>query len=397
MMESTRLTIFSHKLFRHSSRGFQTTGALTTQIDALALHFRHVTICAPVIRDLDFRGASVSQKNTSYRPLPHYSGRLDFLRWVPTMRRRMLSALADADLALVILPGYVGVLASILSRNHDCPTFQWVVGDWGQNVKVRRKTAVAHQLASRVATPLLDRLMTWITRDVLTFHNGSILYHKDMPHHHVRISSSIRESDLSPSASRLLPRSMVHLLFVGRLAAEKGVSHLLRAVALLRARRIPVKLHLVGAGEVEDQLRREAEILEVQDCVVFHGFVPHGEPLYEHYRQSDVLILPSLQDQQPKVLLEAMSQGLVVIATEVGGVPSVISDKDNGLLVPPADDQAIAVAVQRIIQDSALRRRLIQGGLEYARAHTVEAETARMIHLIKLHFNEREDESHERQ
>lgn len=388
MMESTRLTIFSHKLFRQTSQGLQTTGALTTQIDELALYFRQVTICTPVLQDVSFRGASVSQENISYRPLPHYGSRLDFLRRVPTMRRRILSALADTDLALVILPGYVGVLASILSRNHDCPTLQWVVGDWGQNVKARRKNPVAYQLASRLAKPLLDRLMTWITQETLTFHTGRILYNRDRPHQHVRISSSIRESDLSLSAAPPLPQSTIRLLFVGRLAGEKGVSHLLKAVALLRAKQVPVELHLVGTGELEDELRRRAETLEIQDCVIFHGFVPHGEALYEHYRHSDILVLPSLQEQQGKVLLEAMSQGLPVIATEVGGVPSVISDRDNGLLAPPADAEAIAVAVQRIIWDSALRRRLVEGGLEYARGHTVEAETARMIRIIELHLDE---------
>jgi len=380
------LTIFSHKLFRRTPQGLQTTGAITLQIDALAPYFERVTVCAPVIDDSDFKGASVTQQNVHFHPLPHYPNQLAFLRLIPAMRREMLSALKNTDLALVILPGYAGVMASILCQRRKRPMFQWVVGDWGKNVKVRRNNRLTYFGASSLATPLLDRLMARLTRDTLTFYTGHILYHNHQPHQHVRISSSIRASDFYLRQATAEMHTPINLLFVGRLAREKGLSYLLEAIQILRNAEIPAILHLVGTGALERELQHKARELELENYVIFHGFVPHGTLLYQHYQNSDIFILPSLQEQQGKVLLEAMTQSLPVIASAVGGIPTVIQDGENGLLVSPANAQAIAEAVQRLIRDYPLRKKLIAGGLDYARAHTVEAEAAQMMRIVAQHF-----------
>jgi glycosyltransferase involved in cell wall biosynthesis len=121
--------------------------------------------------------------------------------------------------------------------------------------------------------------------------------------------------------------------------------------------------------------------------VHFHGFVPQGAALRQLYRESDVFILPSLQDQQPKVLMEAMSQSLPVIATNVGGIPTIVQNGENGLLVPPARPEAFATAVRQVLSDDGLRQKLVREGLTHARAHTVEQETAKMMQVVASHFS----------
>ena len=220
---------------------------------------------------------------------------------------------------------------------------------------------------------------------MLTFFDGHILYGRGKPHHFAFVSSSIRQDDF------YIPDGVFHayppyrLLYVGRLSAEKGVPHLLEAVSLLVAEGELVELHIVGAGALEGELRHITQALNIAEHVVFHGYVPQGEALRQIYRESDVFVLPSLQDQQPKVLLEAMSQSLPVVATHVGGIPTAIQDGENGLLVPPARPESMAVAVRRVLADGELRRKLVKGGLAHARAHTVEREVTQMMQIIATH------------
>jgi glycosyltransferase involved in cell wall biosynthesis len=381
------LAVFSHKLFYQTPYGLQTTGGFTIQMDALAPYFGQVVLCVPVIKDAGFRGAKFTAPNVRFHPLPHYRGRLGFLRTAPVMRREILAVLEYADLAMVAMPGYVGALASILCQRRRFPIFQLVMGDWGQNVQVRRSNALARWVALALWTPMLDRLMARLTRDALTFFDGHILYSRDKPHHFTFVSSSIHEDGffIRDGASRSSPP--YRLLYVGRLSAEKGVIHLLEATSLLTAEGESVELHIVGMGALEGELRHRAQVLDIAEHVFFHGFVPQGEALRQIYRESDVFVLPSLQDQQPKVLLEAMSQSVPVIATRVGGIPATIQDGRDGLLVPPACPEAIASAVRRVLSGRELRQRLVTGGLARARAHTVEHETARMMQVVNTYFN----------
>lgn len=381
------LAVFSHKLFYQTPCGLQTTGGFTIQMDALAPYFGRVVLCVPVIKDAGFRGAKFTAPNVRFHPLPHYRGRLGFLRTAPAMRREILAVLECADLALVAMPGYVGALASILCQQRRFPIFQLVMGDWGQNVRVRRSHVLTRWLALAMWSPMLDRLMARLTRDVLTFFDGHILYGRGKPHHFAFVSSSIHQDAFYIHSGAFHVSPPYRLLYVGRLSAEKGVPHLLEAVSLLVAEGELVKLHIVGTGALEGELRRMAQALNIAEHVVFRGYVPQGEALRQIYRESDVFVLPSLQDQQPKVLLEAMSQSVPVVATHVGGIPAAIQDGENGLLVPPARPESMAVAVLRVLADGELRRKLVKGGLAHARAHTVEQETARMMQIIATYFD----------
>ncbi len=376
-----RLIVFSHKLFYKTAVGLQTAGAFTLQMDALASHFSQLTLCVPVKDDASFCGIGVTAPNINFHPLPPFAGRTEAMRQLPVLRREVLAAISEADLGLVILPDYFEALASWICQKRKFPVFQWVVGDWRENVRSRRPSSWWVEQW----TKLLDWSIARLTRDALTFFNGRILYHQPpKPHHHIRTSSSIRLEDIfvqAPTAPLTLP---YRLLYVGRLAGEKGIIHLLDALALLGDE--PVELHIVGDGELRQQLEGQTQRLALQNRVHFHGFVPHGPELRQRFRQSDLFILPALQDQQPKVLMEAMSQSLPVIATQVGGIPSIIVDGENGLLVPPGDPEAITRAVRQLLANPALRTHFVQNGLAYVRQHTVEAETDRMMQIVGNYF-----------
>lgn len=138
--------------------------------------------------------------------------------------------------------------------------------------------------------------------------------------------------------------------FVGRLGQEKGLTYLLEAFASLADSKC--RLLIVGDGPQRDLLRDDAARIGLGDRVLFVGFQDDPDAWYP---AMDVFVLPSLTEGTPMVLLEAMSSGLPVIATAVGGVPSIVTDRKDGLLVPPADVTRLADAMSALIADRRLR------------------------------------------
>ena len=155
------------------------------------------------------------------------------------------------------------------------------------------------------------------------------------------------------------------LLYLGRLAASKGVVYLLRAMPSLRNEIRDVTLLIGGKGELEGELRREVVDLGVSDIVEFRGYIPQ-ELLPRFYSASDVVIVPSTHEPMGIVPLEAMSMKKPVIGARTGGIAESLSDGRTGLLVPPRDYEAIAVAVKTLHDDPDLAAELGENGRSMA-------------------------------
>ena len=146
------------------------------------------------------------------------------------------------------------------------------------------------------------------------------------------------------------------LLFIGDLIRAKGLYDLLRAFARV-APRFP-ELELVCAGgKPPAEMTRLAAELGLQQRVSCPGWLG-PERLRAELGRATVFALPSYAEGMPMALLEAMSWGLPVIATPVGGIPQVVEHGVNGLLVAPGDSDALAAALERLLRDCALRESL---------------------------------------
>ena len=146
---------------------------------------------------------------------------------------------------------------------------------------------------------------------------------------------------------------------LGRLHSQKGFSDLLTALAQVR-RRIPsVRLFLAGDGELRADLEAQSRSLGLSEAVTFAG-VRTDVP--EILAALDVFVLPSLWEGMPNAVLEAMAAGLPVVATAVGGIPEVVVDGVTGLLVPPRDPDGLAQAIECLLRDPGLRRKMGQAG-----------------------------------
>jgi glycosyltransferase involved in cell wall biosynthesis len=146
------------------------------------------------------------------------------------------------------------------------------------------------------------------------------------------------------------------LLFLGHLLRDKGVYDLVRAFARVAARFPRAKLVLGGTGDLEgvQQLAAQLEISDRLSCPGWLGPDRKSAAL----ASSLIFLLPSYHEGMPMALLEAMSWGLPVIATPVGGIPQVIDHEVSGLLVAAGDIEGLARQIERLLADTALRERL---------------------------------------
>ena len=167
-------------------------------------------------------------------------------------------------------------------------------------------------------------------------------------------------------------KNVKHLICVGRLSPEKGHRFLLSAMALLRNKGFVCHLDIVGCGPTENALRRQAFELKLETQVVFHGFVGYGPRLFSLYKKAGAAVIPSLTEGFPQVINEALSVGLPIIATKVGGIPAFLTDEATALLVPSGDIDMLARAICRLARDSELCDRLRKMGRLLMARNTLE-------------------------
>jgi glycosyltransferase involved in cell wall biosynthesis len=145
---------------------------------------------------------------------------------------------------------------------------------------------------------------------------------------------------------------------IGRFSPEKGCLDVLAAFRTIAAAVPRTHLVLIGEGPLADELHRQVAEAGLTSRV---SFVPHQTHVQQYYEALDMLVSPSHTEGISNVILEAMTFGVPVVATAVGGTPEIIEDGRSGVLVPPREPAALASAVVRVLSDDDVRRHLAEG------------------------------------
>lgn len=167
----------------------------------------------------------------------------------------------------------------------------------------------------------------------------------------------LRELGVSPNA--------VLVGIIARLAPVKDHASLVAAVALLHARWPELRCIVVGDGECRGMLEAQSRQLGLEGVVRFAGLRPHAPNLHHLF---DISVLCSVSEGFPNSLVEAMAAGRPIVATAVGGNSDAVRQQENGLLVPPQNPEALAAAIEELLQQPDLRRTMGAAGLHRARA-----------------------------
>jgi glycosyltransferase involved in cell wall biosynthesis len=267
--------------------------------------------------------------------------------------------------------------------------FALVVGDYVALLPNLPYTGVKRALFTTYVA-LEERAVASIIRGSLTFANGAALrikHEKDNPRVFETKTTTLNSCDIASRIDTCQTRP-IRLLTVSRIDPRKNLRVLPQAVATLRRQACDVTLDIVGPpigwlGEQErDAIRADAADAGVSDYVHVRGALPLDQ-LMAAYREYDVFVLPTGPGEGiPRVLLEAMAGGVPIVTSNVAGISSLVTDQVNGILVAQATSDGIAAAVRTVIESPGLRRRVIQGGYETARAHTLDVQAASMMNVV---------------
>lgn len=183
------------------------------------------------------------------------------------------------------------------------------------------------------------------------------------------VANGVESPDREPEEPEL--QSPVRLVVIGRLSPRKAPDVALEAVALLRRRGHDVELQLVGTPVegmewYERELRTRAEKQDLNGAVTFAGYV---SPVWPALARADVVLAPSLGESFGNAVVEGQLARRPVIATALQGHLETIEDGESGLLVPSEDPAALAAAVERVLTDKDLARRLAERGRASAQQH----------------------------
>lgn len=149
--------------------------------------------------------------------------------------------------------------------------------------------------------------------------------------------------------------SEIRILFVGRLITLKGTEDLIKAFSFFSVGRRDLFLDVVGDGPEKEALQKLVGELQLEQSVIFHGYQKDVASFYE---KAHIFVLPSHTEGLPLSLLEAMSFGLAIVATEITSIPECVSDGISALLVKPHDIFQLSLALKKLVEDSVLRRSL---------------------------------------
>lgn len=173
-----------------------------------------------------------------------------------------------------------------------------------------------------------------------------------------------------PLPHRRISRQRPVLGYVGRLSPEKGLCRVIEVCAALAGRLPELTCRIVGTGAEEAHLRELSDRFGVADRIQFVGLAAN---VAVELSRIDVLLLLSDTEGTPRAVVEAMAARVPVVATEVGGVPDLVADQVDALLVAPGDVAAAAAAVHRVVADPALAERLARSAFHrYQNEFTVE-------------------------
>lgn len=184
---------------------------------------------------------------------------------------------------------------------------------------------------------------------------------------------AVKTEDFLPkeeSRTFLFPEGIdENTLYVGTIAEltkNKGLHYLVNAInqMVLQASGFRLYVLVIGDGEKKQALQEKINALGLAHIIRLTGFIPDAA---QYLKAFDIFVLPSLKEGFPYVLLESSAAGIPIIATRVGGIPELIENGENGLLVPPENASALAEAIGHLANDAEMRQRFVAAGIKKIR------------------------------
>jgi glycosyltransferase involved in cell wall biosynthesis len=282
---------------------------------------------------------------------------------------RKLAKQNNYDLCHVYYSETFGRVAMLLKRGFKLP---YIVSFQGSDCNgVQESQTILHKLQRPIAKKILSKASfviansLWLRELILSTNPDKEV---DVIHNGVDRASFFQDgSKRNPEQFRIVCASEI--------TPTTGVRFLIQAFKLLSGRYDQVRLLIVGDGNERKSLEDLAQGLDIKDKVEFVGKVSH-EKMPEYYQQSDLLAWPSLKDGISKIILEAMSSGLPVVATQNVWTKEIIENNISGLLVQKSNADDLAEKIEKLITDQGFREKMVSSTLVRAQKLSLETVAA---------------------
>ncbi len=394
-----RLGFYYHIPAVNKPDGFYMPGYLGRFIDSLAglcnqiVCFQH----SPRLDELELMDYRITSPNVKWVNIGPHNSVINRTFFSSRYTRHLAAYTGKLDVLLVRGPS--PLLPAMVSAS-PVPTALLLVGDYLKGID-----DLPQPRWRKEAIRLWSHWNKWAelraARRSLTFVNSRVLYHEFSPLlsnlREVR-TTTLMESDFFERLDTCQSAPPYHLLYAGRMDRAKGLLQMAQAVALLCERGINVVLDLVGPVErgdsILDELSAFATSKNIKQHINYAGYQSIGDNLFSFYRRADVYIQASLASEGfPRVIWEAMSQCVPVVATRVGSIPDFVGDAAE--LVEPRNFKLLADAIQRVIQSPERRRLMIRKGLLLARKNTLKNSSENIIIELVAYLNKPKENSYD--
>lgn len=394
----TLVVYYGMKLRKKNNRYF-CNGAFGRYIDEMASRYEKIFLVMPTFcleDDEIIDEYQIESDNIIFQEIIGYTGYIDALKKSKTIKKQ-IREFSESWEGVVYTRWPVPLFNYVykISKRKGIHQCYHLVGDPGSVVSEGNKYVGIQRLIAINYANYITRRLRKIIKDVPALVNGSglkNLYSKTDKIIEIR-TSTFRKSEITLNVKEL-HKDSINILYVGYLRHEKGLTYLLESIEYLIKRGYNLRLSIIGEGDIMEDLIRYAKKLSISDHVEFKGYIPLGEKLFEEYYKNDLFVLPSISEGTPRVLIEAMSKGLPVIATCVGGIPFTVKDGENGILVGPKDSMLLAKAIMKVINDDQFRNHIVNNGIEFAKQNTIESHVDEVVKFVNRTKNSKKVENH---
>jgi len=343
----------------------------------------------PVYESLKY-GYVFSQKSTiSFNPLPNFTSGYECLKKMPKIAvelTRNVKSIKKQDLVQSAggVQAQVGVLTIVLCtlvRHHR----RIIILDGDEVEDLEVKARLEHSAAKKLVLTTMKILINSILQFLiaitpLTFVVGDRLYSRYVHLGHVeKIYASwtsknriISVACLEKKALAASTRPYVKLVFAASLFPTKGPDIAIKTAAILDKKGVPITLDMYGAGPMHDELIDLINVHNLSDVVRLRGTVRYDD-FHRLLMGYDILLLPNLSGEQPRVLFDAMTSGVLVVGSDISPLSGVVSSGYNGILCDPGDPESFASAIERLYLNKKQLKALLYNGLLGSKHNTLES------------------------
>lgn len=359
-------------------------GGVETHLLSLLKHVNPARFNYTIISPIDQNFSQIaSALGARILPIPNFKP-LDLI-----MVRQLTKKLYQGQIDLVHIHSPVAAIpARLAARRLGLPTIVTVhipaIYYYGVRSTLRAR-------AGRSIYSAIDRLLNYTMTTRLVYVSSQVYHYYidnqlSPENRSLVIPNGIDLTQFQPDHRRERLRNQYHLspetlliTYVGRFSDQKGLDVLLKGLALLKsACDIPFNVWLIGSGPIEEELRILTAELELQEKVHFLGT---RQSVADYLFASDCFVLPSNWEAMSIALLEAMAAGLPCVVTNVGDNANLVEDGTHGFIIPTNSPAHLAEALQRLLEDKALREKMGANAFQKARAFS-EIKMAEKIEVL---------------